>query len=320
MSAFDHNHLLTLADFSQDDYRTVFNTTAQLRRQHREGSPDRPLDRKVLAMLFEKRSTRTRASFFGAMAQLGGQIAEFSENVLHVGEGHESVEDTARAIGLYADGIVMRCFEQKKVEDYAAYSGIPIINGLTDDLHPCQILADLFSLYELNGELEGFRMAYVGRPNNIINTLVQGCATLDVELAIAYPRELPLGVDRLQAFTDAARKSNGSGRVKIDVFHDPAQALAGARAVYTDTWFNTGEVFDEAGREKLIATMKPFQVNAKLMKQAEPGAYFMHCLPAERGFEVTDEVIDDEAVSIVWRQAENRLHVQKAVLALLMGR
>ena len=317
MNGFAHQHLLTLADFTAQDYQTVFDQAAELRRQLKEGDPKRPLDRKVLAMLFEKRSTRTRASFFGAMAQLGGQVAEYSESVLHVGEGHESVEDTARAIGLYSDGIVIRCYEQKKVEDYAKYSGVPVINGLTDDLHPCQILADLLALYELAGDLAGFRLAYVGRPNNIINSLVQGCATLGMELVISYPEKLSRGRATMDRYIEQARQTNPGG--SIEIVHDPVSAVAGARAVYTDTWFNTGEAFEGSERQELLDTMKPYQVNRVLLGKAAPGAWFMHCLPAERGFEVTSEVIDDPNASIVWRQAENRLHAQKAVLALLMG-
>ncbi|MBE9479482.1 MAG: ornithine carbamoyltransferase [Chloroflexi bacterium] len=319
MKDFNHEHLLTLADFSSEDYSIVFKTTKELRAKHAGKWPEYPLEHKLVTMIFEKRSTRTRISFANAVAQLGGQAIELSESNLHTGDGHESIEDTARTIGLYSVAIVIRCYEQSKIEAYAKHAGVPVINGLTDDLHPCQIIADLFTLHETVGELSGFRLAYIGRPNNITNTLALACPPLGIELSIGYPDNFPWVHKKLQDFIHAGRRNGADRPGKIQIHHDPIEAVKDADAIYTDTWFDTGTILKDAEKVEIMNRMKPFQVNEQLMASANSGAYFMHCMPAERGREVTDEVIDNSKTSLIFKQAENRLHVQKAVLALLLS-
>ncbi|MFW9889116.1 MAG: ornithine carbamoyltransferase [Candidatus Thorarchaeota archaeon] len=317
MAKLRHRHLLSLADFTTEDYKLVFNTAKTIHKKRRDGWPHKPLEDRILALVFEKRSTRTRASFYAAMTHLGGTVVEYPESVLHVGEGHESAKDTARALGLYVSCMVMRTYQQSKVELYSDYAGVPVINGLTDEYHPCQILADLLSLEEVFGDIQKITLAYLGRPNNITNTLIQSCSVLGFSLKVGYPEDLQERyISRgFQASVETYSKNTNNN---LNILHDPIEAARGADAVYTDTWFNTGEIFEDNERKDLIDMLKPFQVNNKLMDECSPNAVFMHCLPAERGYEVTSDVLDDENRSIVWRQAGNRLQVQRAILELLL--
>ena len=262
---------------------------------------------KTLALLFQKPSTRTRVSFEVGIYQLGGIGLYLSSSDLQLGRG-ETVADTARVLGRYVDGIMARVFAHQDIVDLARHSGVPTINGLTDLLHPCQALADYFTLLEKKGELKGLRLAYVGDGNNMAHSLLLGGAKLGVDVRIVCPPGFePDGEILSQARSDAAASAP-------EVTNDLA-GVDGADAVYTDVWTSMGQEAEAEERRRLF---EPYRVDAELMARAAPGALFMHCLPAHRGDEVTDEVADSPS-SVIFDEAENRLHVQKAILYLLMS-
>lgn len=277
-------------------------------------SPERyahELDGRIVGMIFQKPSTRTRVSFEVAMLQMGGHALYFNAQDLQLGRG-ETVADTARVLSRYVDGIVARVFAHADVVTLARYASVPVINGLSDYLHPCQALADLLTLWEKKDRLGGLRLAYVGDGNNVCHSLLLAGSRLGLHLRVATPpgfKPHPEVLDRAQSH---ARSSGGS----VLWTSDPVEAVAGADAVYTDVWVSMGQEHERAHR---VQVFRPYQVNAALMSQARPDAVFMHCLPAHRGEEVTDEVIDGPA-SVVWDQAENRLHTQKALLLWLFHR
>ena len=262
------------------------------------------LSGKTLAMLFEKPSTRTRVSFEVAMVELGGNALVLDAQDMQLGRG-ESVADTARVLGGYVDGIMARVVRHETLDALARFAGVPVINGLSDREHPCQVLSDLFTIREVKNRLSGLNLAYVGDGNNVCNSLLIGCVLSGMNITVASPKKLR--PDRF--FVDKATEIAGEKSV-VRVVDDPAEAVSGADVVYSDVWVSMG---DEAEREERLHLLRGYQVNSRLMANAKGDAVFMHCLPAHRGEEVTDEVIDSER-SVVWRQAENRLHVQKAVL------
>ena len=264
---------------------------------------------KTLALLFQKPSTRTRVSFEVGIYQLGGIGLYLSASDLQLGRG-ETVADTARVLGRYVDGIMARVFAHQDILDLARHSGVPTVNGLTDLLHPCQALADYFTLLEKKGELKGLRLAYVGDGNNVAHSLLLGGAKLGVDVRIVCPP----GFEPDEAIFNQARDDAAATGASLEVTNDPA-GVDGADAVYTDVWTSMGQ---EAEAEEHRRLFEPYRVDAGLMARAAPGALFMHCLPAHRGDEVTDEVADSTA-SIIFDEAENRLHVQKAILHLLMS-
>jgi len=266
---------------------------------------------KTLALLFQKPSTRTRVSFEVGIYQLGGIGLYLSTSDLQLGRG-ETVADTARVLGRYVDGIMARVFAHQDIVDLARHSGVPTINGLTDLLHPCQALADYFTLLEKKSELKGLRLAYVGDGNNMAHSLLFGGAKLGVDVRIVCPPGFePDGEILSQARSDAA----ASGAAPAPEVTNDLAGVDGADAVYTDVWTSMGQ---EAEAEERRSLFEPYRVDAKLMARAAPGALFMHCLPAHRGDEVTDEVADSPS-SVIFDEAENRLHVQKAILYLLMS-
>ncbi|HHW49023.1 MAG TPA: ornithine carbamoyltransferase [Clostridiaceae bacterium] len=303
-------HLISIHDLTLDEINEIFKLSEKLKRQNKEGVQHHLLKGKTLGMIFTKSSTRTRVSFEVGMYQLGGYALFLSANDIQLGRG-ETIYDTAQVLSRYIDGIMIRTFKQSDVEDLARYGSIPVINGLTDLMHPCQILADLFTVYEHKGQLKGLKLAYVGDGNNVANSLLHGCAKVGMDIAVATPKgyECDAGIIA-EAMEDA--KLSGS---TITLTEDPVEAIKDADVVYTDTWVSMGQ---EAEKEQRIKTFSPYQVNGKLFSLAKEDAIFMHCLPAYRGFEVTEEVIDGPQ-SVIFDEAENRLHVQKAIMALVMG-
>ena len=303
-------HLLSLHDWTPEDIKTALELAAKLKKEQKEGITHHLLKGKTLGMIFTKSSTRTRVSFEVGMYQLGGNALFLSSNDIQLGRG-ETIHDTAKVLSRFLDGIMIRTFKQSDVEDLAKYGSIPIINGLTELLHPCQILADLLTIEEHCGALPGKKVAYVGDGNNIAHSLLYGCAKCGMEIAIATPAEYACDETVVaQAMEDA--KLTGA---KITITTDAKEAVKDADAVYTDTWVSMGQ---EDQKAEKVKSFSPYQVNSELFSLAKKDAIFLHCLPAYRGMEVTDEVIDGPN-SAVFDEAENRLHAQKAVMVMLMG-
>jgi ornithine carbamoyltransferase len=299
-------HIVDLFELSTDEIRQVFEISADLKRNLARGIREPILPGRVMGMLFEKPSLRTRVSFETGMAHLGGSSLFLGQDV---GWGkRESIADFAQVLGQYVDIIVCRANEHQKVLDLAKYGGCPVINGLTDKAHPCQALADLFTLEELVGDLRGKRLAYVGDGNNVAASLAVCCARLGVEFAIATPKGYTLD----ESFVKQLRAEVPG--VKLAETSDPVAAVKNAMAVYTDVWASMGQEAEQEIRAKAFAD---YQVNAKLMAKAPKDAYFLHCLPAHRGWEVTDEVIDSPQ-SVVIQEAGNRMHVQKGLIVWLL--
>lgn len=300
-------HLLTLADLSSAEIERIFAITEDLQSKFEHGLREPLLPGRVMALLFEKPSLRTRVSFEAGMAHLGGSSLFLGEDV---GWGsRESMADFARVLGEYVDVIVVRARAHQKVADLAKFSSRPVINGLTDYEHPCQALADLYTLRELCGPLVGQTLAYVGDANNVARSLARGCGKVGMNFVIAAPPEYQFD----KAFLKSLKQD--VPELKLTATTDPIEAVREATAVYTDVWASMGQESESEERRQAFAD---YQVNAKLLKRAPKGCYFMHCLPARRGEEVTDEVIDGPA-SIVVAQAANRMHTQKGVLAWLLG-
>ncbi len=299
--------LLSLYDLEPRDFQAIFEKAAKLKRMLREGVPHASLAGKTLGMIFDKSSTRTRLSFEVGIYQLGGIAVYLNSRDIQLARG-ESVEDTARVVSRYLDGLMIRTFSQSVVEAFARYAEIPVINGLTDLLHPCQILGDLFTVSEKKGRYEGLKIAYVGDGNNIANTWLEAAARLPVTVALACPA----GYDPDAGILERVMK-DAPGRVRL--YRKPQEAVDGADVVYTDVWASMGQ---EAQKEARAKVFKDYQVNSTLMAHAKADAIVMHCLPAHRGEEITAEVMDGPQ-SVIVDQAENRLHVQKAVMEMLMG-
>jgi ornithine carbamoyltransferase len=298
---------VTLFDLTPDDVREIFRLAADLKAQWKNGTRPSLLAGRVLTQVFEKPSLRTRLSFEAAMMQLGGNSIFLGKKDAGL-DGRESTADVARVIGGYSDVIVLRTFAQSLIEEFARSSGRPVINGLSDDAHPCQALTDLFTMQEVFGSLAGRRLAYVGDGNNVASSLAIACATSDVPFSIGAPPGYQLPDAFLQQI--AARYPQS----KIAQQSDPRAAVKDADVVYTDVWASMGQETEKDQRAQVFA---PYQVNAALMAAAKPGAKFMHCLPARRGLEVTDDVIDSPA-SIAFPQADNRMHLAKGLLVWVL--
>ncbi len=300
----ENRHLLTLLDYTPEEIFEILYSAKRLKQAYRAGEKVTALEGKTLALIFAKSSTRTRVSFEMGMRQLGGDALFLSTNDIQLGRG-EPISDTVRVLERYGiNGIMIRTFKQSDVEDLAKYGSIPIINGLTDLCHPCQVLADLLTIWEHFGNLAGRKLAFFGDGNNMANSLMIGCAKCGMEVAVACPE----GYEPDQTFLHTAQRF-----AKVTVTHDPYEAAKGADVLYTDVFFSMGQ---KPEQEKFDAMMK-FQVNGRVLAAAKPEAIFLHCLPAHRGEEVTEEVIDGPA-SLIFDEAENRLHAQKAVMYLLM--
>lgn len=310
-STLSVGHLLTMAQLAPRDIELILATAGQLKAAMRRGRADRSLQGVVLAGIFEKSSTRTRVSFETAMYQLGGVMFYLAGRDLQIGRG-ESSADTARVLSRYVNGIMIRTDAHEKVVEMAKYATVPVINALTDYSHPCQILSDLLTLQERFKRLKHLRVAYIGDGNNVARSLIYGAAKTGMDLTMASP--LGFEIDRHTIELSEADRKRSGGTFRLT--QDPVQAVTQVDAVYTDVWVSMGQEKEQAQRLKAL---KKYQVNEKLMAHAAPGAVFLHCLPAHRGQEVTEEVIDGPN-SIVFDQAENRLHVQKAILKLMLGK
>lgn len=303
-------HLLSLNDWSSDDILGCLSLAKKLKDENKKGIEHHLLKGKTLGMIFTKSSTRTRVSFETGMYQLGGYPLFLSSADIQLGRG-ETIYDTANVLSRYLDGIMIRTFKQSDVEDLAKYGTIPIINGLTDLMHPCQILADLLTIQEHKGSLKGLKLAYVGDGNNIANSLLHGCAKVGMDISIASPK----GYDCDESIVLEATKTAKETNVNIELTDNAEKAVKNSDVVITDTWVSMGQEDEKAER---INTFKSYQVNEELFDKAKNNAIFLHCLPCYRGYEVTEAVIDGPR-SVIFDEAENRLHVQKAVMAMLMG-
>lgn len=302
--------LLTVGDLNLEDIESILERSSILKEKHKRKEPYCPLIGKTLGMFFEKASTRTRVSFEVGIYQLGGQGIFLTPQDLQIGRG-ESIEDTAMVLSRYIDGLVVRTFSHKTVEDLARYAAIPVINGLTDTHHPCQILSDLFTIKEKKGRLKNLKLCYIGDGNNVANSLIEGAGKVGINISLACP-------DGYEPDTEIIKKAEGEakkGGSSIEILRDPLKAAEGADILYTDVWASMGQ---ESEREKRLKVFKPYQINRRIVEAAKPDVLVMHCLPAHRGEEITDDVIDGKH-SIVLDQAENRLHTQKAILEILMG-
>ena len=307
---FAQKHLLHLQGYTQDEIFQLLSLALKLKAEKKAGIPHPLLAGKSLGMIFTKASTRTRVSFEVGMYQLGGQALFLSSNDIQLHRG-ETIADTAQVLSRFVDGIMIRTFAQSDVEDLARYGSIPIINGLTDLHHPCQVLADILTVYEHKGELEGLKLAFIGDGNNMAHSLMEICSKLGIDVFIAAPEGYQPDPSIVRACTENA-KAAGS---EVVVTTDCHKAMAGADVVYTDVWTSMGQ---EAETQKRLLAFQGYQIDGKLFSKAKPDALFLHCLPAHRGEEVTAEVIDGPN-SVVFDEAENRLHAQKAVLAQLLG-
>ena len=297
-------HLLKLGDLTSEQIIDILNLADQLKDENKKGIVHHHLKGKTLGMIFTKASTRTRVSFEVGMYQLGGNALFLSGNDLQIGRG-EPIEDTARVLSRFLDGIMIRTFKQDDVEKLAEYGSIPIINGLTDYCHPCQVLADLQTIREYKGKLEGLKLAFIGDGNNMANSLIVGCIKVGMSVSIACP----VGYE-----PDAEIVKWGMEQGKLTITNNPKEAVVGADVVYTDVWASMGQ---EGEAQIRMKAFKGFQVNAELMALANKGAMVQHCLPAHRGEEITAEVLEAHANEI-FEEAENRLHAQKAVMVKLL--
>ena len=297
-------NLLTLSEISKKEFSQLIDYSIKLKKELKKGGNKPLLKNKTLTMIFQKPSTRTRVSFEIGMFQLGGNAINLSSNDMQLSRG-ESIEDTARTLSGYTDCIMARVYDHEMLEKLAEHSNVPVINGLSDSFHPCQILADFMTIKENKGKLKGLKIAWIGDGNNVCNSMIYGCALADVKMSVATPK----GFEPFKDVVSEARKST-----EIEITTDPKEAIKNADVVVTDT-FSSIHNRDPKRTKKFLPK---YQVNSELMKLAKKNAIFMHCLPAKRGSEVTSSVIDGPQ-SVVWDEAENRLHSQKALLVFLIN-
>lgn len=302
--------LISIRDFTREEIEALFSLATDLKRRLKRGKSHPRLSGKTLALIFEKPSLRTRVSFEVAMTHLGGHAIYLAPQDIRLG-ARETVEDGARNLSRWVDGIVARTFEHAQVERLAQYTTVPVINGLTDLHHPCQVLCDLFTLHEKREKLKGLRVAFIGDGNNVCNSWLYGAAKMGIHFTVACPKGYEPHRD---VFTKARAESEATYAV-LEITHDAARAAREADVLYTDVWASMGH---EEQRAKRMRDFKGFQVNQSLVNLAQKDVQVMHCLPAHRGEEITDEVMDGQH-SIILDQAENRLHLQKAILVKLLG-
>jgi ornithine carbamoyltransferase len=297
-------NLLTLSEISKKEFSQLLDYSIKLKKELKKGGNKPLLKNKTLTMIFQKPSTRTRVSFEIGMFQLGGKAINLSSNDMQLSRG-ESIEDTAKTLSGYTDCIMARVYDHEMLEKLAVYSTVPVINGLSDSFHPCQIIADFMTIKENKGKLKGLKIAWIGDGNNVCNSMINGCALSDTKMSVATPK----GFEPAKDVIAKARKS-----IEIEITTDPKEAIKNADVVVTDT-FSSIHNRDPKRTKKFLPK---YQVNSELMKLAKKNAIFMHCLPAKRGSEVTSSVIDGPQ-SVVWDEAENRLHSQKALLVFLIN-
>ena len=301
--------LASLNDLTREEMEEIFKTSELLKLQLFRGQEHPLLKGKTLAMIFEKASTRTRVSFEVGMWQLGGSALYLSAGDLQLGRG-ETIADTAQVLSRYVNGIMARVFAHQTILDLVQYSRVPVVNGLSDFSHPCQGLADLFTIYEKKGRLSGLKLAYVGDGNNVVHSLLFGCSKVGMDIVLGCPK----GYEPDPSVVSQAKKEAKRNGSQVRVISDPREAVKGADVIYTDVWASMGK---EKEHEERVKVLKPYQVNPALVKGAKEDYIFMHCLPAHRGEEVTNEVADSKN-SVIFDQAENRMHTQKALLALII--
>jgi ornithine carbamoyltransferase len=295
-------HFLTLKDLSSDELKQLITRAGELKQMRNAGQVYEPLQNHVMAMIFEKASTRTRVSFEAGMAQLGGHAMFLSSRDTQLGRG-EPVEDSARVISSMVDVVMIRTFDHETVETFARYSRVPVINALTDDYHPCQLLADMQAYHEHRGSIQGKTAVWIGDGNNMCNSYIEAAEQFDFQLRVACPEGYEPHAEFLATAGD-----------RVQILRDPREAVAGAHLVSTDVWASMGQEEEIAERLKLFA---PYQVNRALLDAAAADVLFLHCLPAHRGEEISQDLLDDPR-SAAWDQAENRLHAQKALLEFLV--
>lgn len=301
---------LSLVDYTPEEIRSLIDLAFELKKLQKERKPFQPLKGKTLGMIFEKSSTRTRVSFEVGMYQLGGHALFLSRNDLQLGRG-ETIWDSAKTLSRYVDGIMIRTFAHRNVVELARGATVPVINGLTDTFHPCQALCDYMTILEHKGRLEGIKLAYIGDGNNMAHALMVGASKLGVHMAVASPPGYGPDEDVIRLSYEQIEKNGGA----LTITEDPREAIADADIVYTDVWASMGMEAEQQERE---IAFRNYQVNEALVKYAKKDYLFMHCLPAHRGEEVSEGVIDGDR-SIIYDQAENRLHAQKAIMAALMA-
>jgi ornithine carbamoyltransferase len=301
--------LIEINHLSLEEIYQIFDLSRTLKEKQNTGEPHKLLEGKTLGMIFSKPSTRTRISFEAGIYQLGGMGMYFNQNDLQLKKS-ESVSDTAKVLSRYLNGIMIRTFDHQDVIDLAKFGSIPVINGLTDLHHPCQVLTDLFTILEKRRTLKGLKLVYIGDGNNMAHSLLHGCSKVGMDITIASPS----GYLPLKSIVDESMVNAKYMGSKIEITEDPVKAVSGADIIYTDVWASMGQEKEAAERRKKFIE---YQVNSKLVKNAKDDYLFMHCLPAHRGDEVTDEICDS-LNSVIFDEAENRLHVQKAIMALVM--
>lgn len=308
--AFKGRDFLTIRDFSVGEIATILDVARKLKKKQKEGEDHRYLKGKTLGMIFHKASTRTRVSFEVGFWQLGGHPIYLNEAATQMGRGEE-VRDTARVLSRFVDGIMIRTFGHEIVEELAKYADIPVINGLTDAFHPCQAMTDIFTFMEYKGNIKGRKMVYVGDGNNMTHSLMFACAKTGVNFVSASPK----GYQPDPLIVKEAEQMGEETGCTIEVMEDPMKAAKNADVLYTDVWASMGMEQEQSIRQEDLAE---YQINKYMLKEARPDAIVMHCLPAHRGEEITDDVMEGKQ-SVIFDQAENRLHVQKAIMALLMS-
>ena len=312
MAGLQGKDLVSIGDLRKEDILNILNLAVELKAKQKSGQPHKLLAGKTLAMIFEKPSTRTLVSFQVGMWQLGGHALNLSPDYIQA-KVRESIADVARTLSRYVDGIMIRTFSHDNVTEFAQFATVPVINGLSDLSHPCQALSDIFTIMEKKGKesLKKLKIAYVGDGNNVCHSLMAVASKMGLNLVVAMPKGYEPNEDVTKKTFEDAKESNAV----IEIMNDPVAAAGNADVLYTDVWASMGQ---ESEKEKRKAAFKGFQVNSKLVSLAKLDVIIMHCLPAHRGEEITDEVIEGKN-SVVFDQAENRLHVQKAVLALLLA-
>lgn len=302
--------MIELDEYSTEEIQFLLDSAIEIKRKQKNGEVYQPLKGKTIGLIFEKSSTRTRVSFEAGMFQLGGHALFLSKNDIQLGRG-EPISDTAQVMSRYLDGLMIRTFGHDNVVNLAKYASIPVINGLSDMAHPCQVLADLQTVLEHKGKLKGLKMAFIGDGNNMAHSLLIGGAKMGMHVAVASPKGYEADASIVNLSEEIAAQTGG----KITITQDPIEAAKDADVIYTDVWASMGFEEEQAQREAAFAD---YQVNEELVKAAKPDYLFLHCLPAHRGEEVSEGVIDG-ANSVIFDQAENRLHAQKALMVALMA-
>ena len=307
---FAGRDFLSMGDLNRGDLHSLIELTINLKSNAKQGTLERSLSGRVVGLLFEKPSTRTRASFETAIYQLGGQAMYLRADELQLARG-EPLKDTARILGGYLNGIVIRTYAHESLEEFAEYSPVPIINALSDLEHPTQIVGDMLTILEAKGKLSSLRFVWVGDGNNVCNSWLLGGATMGMNVVVSCPK----GFEPNKVVIERAEKLGADSGGTIDFIPNPQKAVEGADVLYTDVWVSMGQ---ERGAKKKKQKFKPYQINEKLVSRAKPDVAVMHCLPAHRGLEITDEMLEGPK-SVVWKQAENKLHGARGVLAAFLG-